>query len=195
MTNRLMTACTVLMLVAGVSADAAERITIPAGTTLRIRLESTVGSDISHPSDRVAGRLVQPVTVDGRAVIPSGSRVAGRVVEAAEAGRVKGRGRLSLRFSSLTSTRTDDTYAIRTKTWTKVAPATKRKDATMIGLPAAGGAIVGALTGGGKGAALGAAVGGGAGTAVVLSTRGKDVRMGEGAMVVVRLAEPLVVER
>lgn len=195
MTNRLMTACTVLMLVAGISANAAERITIPAGTTLRIRLESTVGSDISHPSDRVAGRLVQPVTVDGRSVIPSGSRVAGRVVEAVEAGRVKGRGRLSLRFSSLTSTRTDDTYPIRTRTWTKVAPATKRKDATTIGLPAAGGAIVGALTGGGKGAALGAAVGGGAGTAVVLSTRGKDVRMGEGAMVVVRLAEPLVVER
>ena len=33
------------------------------------------------------------------------------------------------------------------------------------------------------------------GTAVVLSTRGKDVRMGEGAIVVVRLTEPLVVER
>ena len=194
MTTRLTAVCTVFMLVAGASADAADRITIPAGTTMRIRLESNVGSDISHARDRVSGRLVQPLTVGGRAVVPSGSRVTGRVVEAVESGRVKGRGRLSLRFSSLTSAGTDDTYRIDTRTWTRIAPATKKKDAATIGLPAAGGAVVGALTGGGKGAAIGAAVGGGAGTAVVLSTRGKDVRLGEGALIVVRLTEPLVIE-
>jgi len=38
-------------------------------------------------------------------------------------------------------------------------------------------------------------VGGGAGTAVVLSTRGKDVRMGEGALIVVRLDQPLLIDR
>jgi hypothetical protein len=133
--------------------------------------------------------------VDGRAAVPSGSRVTGRVIDAVESGRVKGRGRLSLRFSSLTSARSDDTYPIETRTWTKIAPATKKKDAATIGLPAAGGAVVGALVGGGKGAAIGAAAGGGAGTAIVLSTRGKDVRMGEGAVLVVRLTEPLVVTR
>jgi len=168
---------------------------VAAGTTLRIRLESNVGSDTSRPRDRVSGRLVEPLTVDGRTVVPSGSRVAGRVVEAVESGRVKGRGRLSLRFSSLTSSRTDDTYPIETRTWTKVAPATKKKDAATIGLPAAGGAVVGALVGGGKGAAIGAAAGGGTGTAVVLSTRGKEVRLGEGALLVVRLTEPVTVER
>jgi hypothetical protein len=195
MTTRLMAVCTVFMLVAGGVADAAERLTIPAGTTLRIRLESNVGSDISRPRDRVTGRLVQPLMVDGRAAVPSGSRVTGRVIDAVESGRVKGRGRLSLRFSSLTSARSDDTYPIETRTWTKIAPATKKKDAATIGLPAAGGAVVGALVGGGKGAAIGAAAGGGAGTAIVLSTRGKDVRMGEGAVLVVRLTEPLVVTR
>jgi hypothetical protein len=195
MTTRLMAVCTVFMLVAGGVADAAERLTIPAGKTLRIRLESNVGSDISRPRDRVTGRLVQPLMVDGRAAVPSGSRVTGRVIDAVESGRVKGRGRLSLRFSSLTSARSDDTYPIETRTWTKIAPATKKKDAATIGLPAAGGAVVGALVGGGKGAAIGAAAGGGAGTAIVLSTRGKDVRMGEGAVLVVRLTEPLVVTR
>ena len=43
-----------------------------------------------------------------------------------------------------------------------VAPATKKKDALTIGLPAAGGAVVGALVDGKKGAGIGAAVGGGA---------------------------------
>ena len=195
MTTRLMAALTVFMLVAGVSASAADRITIPAGTTMRVRLESNVGSDISSARDSVRGRLVQPLVIDGRTAVPSGSAVSGNVVEALEAGRVKGRGRLSLRFTSLTSGRTDDSYRLHTRTWTKIAPATKGEDAAKIALPAAGGAVVGALTGGKKGAAIGAAVGGGAGTAVVLSTRGKDVRLGEGAIIVVRLSEPLVVNR
>ena len=49
-----------------------------------------------------------------------------------------------------------------------MAPATKKKDALKIGVPAAGGASIGALVGGKKGAGIGALAGGGAGTAYVL---------------------------
>jgi hypothetical protein len=62
-----------------------------------------------------------------------------------------------------------------------------------IGLPAAGGAIVGGIVGGKKGAGIGALAGGGGGTAVVLSTRGKEVRVGRGALLSVRLTAPLTV--
>jgi hypothetical protein len=62
------------------------------------------------------------------------------------------------------------------------------------GIPAAGGAVIGALAGGKKGAAIGATAGGGAGTAVVLSTRGRDVRIGPGAAVAVQLLEPIRLE-
>ena len=85
----------------------------------------------------------------------------------------------------------DDRYRISTRTWSRIAPATKKKDAATIGIPAAGGAIVGGVIGGKKGAAIGAAAGGGGGTAVVLSTRGKEVRLGPGAVLLVRLAQPL----
>ena len=80
-----------------------------------------------------------------------------------------------------------------TRPWVAVAPATKKKDALEIGVPAAGGAAIGALVGGKKGAGIGALVGGGGGTAVVLSTRGKEVRVGRGATLAVRLVEPLTV--
>jgi hypothetical protein len=60
-------------------------------------------------------------------------------------------------------------------------------------VPAAGGAAIGALVGGKKGAGIGALVGGGGGTAVVLSTRGKEIRVGRGAMLAVKLIEPLTV--
>jgi hypothetical protein len=49
------------------------------------------------------------------------------------------------------------------------------------------------LVGGKKGAAIGAAAGGGTGTAVVLSTRGKEVRLGRGAVLLLRLSEPVTV--
>ncbi len=82
---------------------------------------------------------------------------------------------------------------MQTRSWVAVAPATKKKDALTIGIPAAGGAVVGALIGGKKGAGIGAAAGGGAGTAAVLTTRGKDVRVGRGAVLSVRLTSPLTV--
>ena len=84
-------------------------------------------------------------------------------------------------------------YRMQTRSWVAVAPATKKKDAMTIGLPAAGGAAVGALIDGKKGAGIGAAIGGGAGTAAVLTTRGKDVRVGRGAVLSVRLTSPLTV--
>ena len=62
-----------------------------------------------------------------------------------------------------------------------------------IGAPAAGGAIIGAIVGGGKGAAIGAAAGGGAGTAVVLSTRGKEIGLPVGSALRIRLTEPLTI--
>ena len=71
----------------------------------------------------------------------------------------------------------DERYDIQTATVGRTAPATKKEDAIKIGAPAAGGAIIGAIVGGKKGAAIGTAAGGGAGTAVVLSTRGKEVQL------------------
>ena len=87
----------------------------------------------------------------------------------------------------------DRRSAMQTRSWVAVAPATKKKDALTIGAPAAGGAIVGGILGGKKGAGIGALAGGGAGTAVVLSTRGKDVRIGRGTTLAVRLTSPLTV--
>jgi len=84
-------------------------------------------------------------------------------------------------------------FAISTSAVARQAPATKGRDATTIAIPAAGGAVIGAVTAGKKGAAIGAAAGGGAGTAVVLSTRGREVRLGRGALVGVRLLEPITV--
>ncbi len=178
---------------APIAARASRVVTIPAGSTLRLRVDRAFGSDISRIEDPVGATLVRDVVVDGYTVLPSGSVASGYVADAARPGKVKGRGRVAVRFTRITPAGDVDRYPMRTRSWVAVAPATKKKDALTIGLPAAGGAAIGALIDGKKGAGIGALAGGGAGTAVVLTTRGKNVRVNRGATLAVRLSEPLTV--
>jgi len=174
--------------------DAARRVTIPEGTALRVRLDTTVASNTSRVEDQVHGHLVNAIVINGRTIVPANSRIVGTVIDADRSNRVKGRASLALRFNELTPRGDDETYRIRTTTWRRTAEATKGEDAVKIAAPAVGGAVIGALAGGKKGAAIGAGVGGGAGTAVVLSTRGKEVRLGRGSVLIVRLSQPLLVQ-
>jgi hypothetical protein len=166
-------------------------VTIPAGTTLRLELTSTVASDSSKVEDSVRAELRQPITVEGREVVPVGADVMGHVTAVERSGRVKGRARVAFRFDSM-SVNGDD-YEIDTAAVARQAEATKGEDATKIGVGAGAGAAIGALLGGGDGAAKGAAIGGAGGTGVVLATRGREVRLGPGATINTRLTSPLVV--
>ena len=168
-------------------------ITIPAGTMLPIVLETAVGSDISKMEEPVRAHLANAITVNGVTALPDGSAVNGVVTGATHSGKVKGRANVSLRFDSVVPRGEDERYDIQTSAVGRTAPATKRDDAVKIGAPALGGAIIGGIIGGKKGAAIGTAAGGGAGTAVVLSTSGKEVRLGKGAALTLKLAEPLTV--
>jgi hypothetical protein len=166
-------------------------MTIPAGTSLPVTLDTPVGSDISRVEQPVHGHLSRTVYINGTAAIPAGSAVSGYITSAHRSGKVKGRAYVAMRFSSLTRRGESENYRIQTRNIGRLAPATKEKDAVKVGAPALGGALVGGLVGGGKGAAIGAAAGGGAGTAVVLNTRGEEVRIGRGQTVLVRLTQPL----
>jgi hypothetical protein len=168
-------------------------VTIPAGTSLPVVLETGVASDTSRVEDTVTGHLSRSITIDGMTALPEGSRVSGVVTEATRSAKVKGLAHVAVRFDSVTPRGDDQRYKIQTASVGRTAASTKKDDALKIGAPAAGGAIIGAIVGGGKGAAIGTAVGGGAGTGVVLATRGKEVAMPKGAALTLRLSQPLTV--
>jgi hypothetical protein len=153
--------------------------TIPQGTKLAVRLDSAVGSDASGVGDPVEGTLTDAVMIEGSEVIPQGSIVRGTVAAADPGGKVSGRASVALRFTSVAVAGRDEQYPITAHvSW--LAPTTKGKDAAKIAVPAGAGAIIGGIVGGKKGAAIGAAVGGGGGTAVVMSTRGPQIRLEPG---------------
>ena len=177
---------------AGAGSMAVREVTLPAGTVLPVDLETAVGSDISRVEQPVHGRLRHAVTVNGVQVLPAGTAVSGYVTAARRPGKVKGRGYVAMRFTDL-DTPGAGTTRISTAQISRLAPATKQKDALEILAPAAGGAVIGRVVGGKSGAAKGAVIGGAAGTGYVLSTRGKEVRIGKGADLAVKLTAPVTV--
>jgi hypothetical protein len=175
------------------AAPAFREVTIPAGTRLPIVLDSSVGSDTSRVEEAVHAHLSQPIVVHGLTALPAGSRVSGVVTDATRSGKVKGLAHVAVRFNAVTPKGDGDRYTFRAGSIGRTAEATKKRDAMEIGIPAAGGAVVGGLLGGKKGAVIGGAAGGGAGTAVVMNQRGKEVRIGKGAALTLKLTEPLTV--
>lgn len=178
---------------AAVARSAVREVTIPSGTELPVVLDTALASDNSRVEQPVTAHLTRPVLVDGQTVLPEGSTISGVVTEVTRAAKVKGRAHIAVRFNAVTPRGTEDRYPVTTASIGRTASAETKKDALTIGAPAAGGAIIGGIVGGGKGAAIGAAAGGGAGTAVVLSTRGREVRLPAGSTLRVRLTEPFTI--
>ena len=145
---------------------------VPSGTPISVRLMTAAGSDTSRVEQAVSSELKEPIVIDGVEVAPAGSAVNGTVLRAEPSGKVKGLASLAVRFDSLRAG--NETHQV-SMTYSRTAEATKSSDAKKIGIPAAGGAVLGGILGGKKGAVIGGVIGGGAGTAVVLSTSGKEV--------------------
>ena len=162
--------------------------TVPAGTTLPLRLATAFNSGTARVEDRIEATLVEAVLVDDAEVLPAGSTLAGTVAAVEASGKVKGLASIRVHFTSIVAPGRGDRYDINA-TYAETAEATKRADATKIGIGAGAGAAIGGLLGGKGGAAKGAAIGGGAGTAVVLSTAGEEVARPVGAKLTVRLKQ------
>jgi len=165
---------------------------IPAGTTLRITLIDAVSSDKNRPGDKFAASLAEPIVIDGKTVLSKGTKLRGRVVDAKESGRVKGRASIELKLTEIVF-KDGKQMDIATKPYTAVAQSTTKRDAAIIGGGAGLGAVIGAIAGGGKGAAIGAGVGGGAGTGTVLATKGKEIRYAPETRLQFTLASPIVI--
>jgi hypothetical protein len=177
------------VLAAGVAQ--ADARTLPSGTVIPVRFETSVSSERSDPEDRVRAIVREDVRASNGVVIPAGSEIRGHVLSAKRSGRVKGRAQLALRFNEVNIN--GRWHRIGTQRISVVAPDSHGRDAAMIGGGAGAGAIIGAIKDGKEGAAKGALIGAGTGTGAVLVTRGKEVEIPSGSRWRVRLSQPLVV--
>jgi hypothetical protein len=135
-----------------------------AGQTITIRTTRVLTTKTMKSGDVFSAILEEPIRVEDWVAVPTGARVDGRIVEADDGGRLKGKAKLTIELTSLTTS--DGKKEIVTTPVSSEAAANKGKDAKKIGVGAGAGAAIGAIAGGGTGAAVGALVGGGAGAAM-----------------------------
>src|ERR1051325_941586 len=79
-----------------------QKITVPAGTQISVRLNDEVDSEKAQVGDVFHGSISAPVTVGEETVIPTTADVEGRVVEVKSAGRFAGQSVLTLELTKLT---------------------------------------------------------------------------------------------
>jgi len=64
---------------------------VPAGTALMVKLETTLATFSNKPGDQFRGQLTQPISLDGKILIPAGAAIEGRVTKVSEPRRISGK--------------------------------------------------------------------------------------------------------
>ncbi len=77
--------------------------TLPAGSTLQIRLTTTLTSKTNRTGDKFTGVVKQPVIADGKTIVPEGSQVAGHVAFIKPSKRIKGRAEMRIVLDDVTT--------------------------------------------------------------------------------------------
>jgi hypothetical protein len=167
-------------------------ISIPAGTELAIRIDQRLSARGSYAGERFNGNVVEPVMNNGTVIIPHGTPVSGRVVEAHHGGHFRGRSVLELRLTGMTLNGYE--YPLDTHDTVRTQRGKGRRSAGIIGGMTGAGMLIGGIASGGVGLAIGAAAGAGSGTAIAGGTGNHNLDIPAESIVHFRLADPLVVQ-
>jgi hypothetical protein len=168
-------------------------VTIPAGTTLTIRIDQRISVKTSREGDTFTGELVEPVLADDNSVLlPKGALVGGVVDVSHRRGHFKGRSLLELRLTSLTMNGTQ--YPLTSRDLAESKRGKGRRSAAFIGGGTGLGMLVGGVATGGVGLVVGGLVGGAGGTALAGLTGNRDIDIPAESIVHFKLADDLVAQ-
>ena len=181
----------------------AQNASVPAGTALKVKLETTLSTFSNKNGDPFSGRVTEPVVIAGRTVIPIGATVQGRVTKVNEPRRISGKPTIGIfpetlvmpngeRFmlnAPLVDTSLRSGTDVNTEGQFK-GSGHDGKDLTEIGMGTGGGMLVGGLIGGGKGLLIGGTIGA---TATVAHWLGKhrSAALPSGTELTLELSRPM----
>jgi hypothetical protein len=169
--------------------------TVQSGERFRVRMNETLSSKTARVGDSFTTTVTEPVYSNtGVIVIPTGSRVIGRVDAVKAAKKGGDPGTISVSFNqvelpngtrrAINGSLTDlDTKKAKSDNEGNASGDDRKNDKLIfIGGGAAGGAVLGAAVGGGKGALIGGILGAGAGLLGERFTKGEDAEVKSGTV-------------
>ena len=168
-----------------------QKVTVPSGTSLAVRLVDTIDSATAQTGDTFHATLDVPVAVDGDVVIPAHYDVDGHIVNAQSSGKFAGRALLELQLDRIKAG--DKWYNIQTDHFKQETGARGKNTAEKVGGGAIAGAILGGIFGGGKGAAIGSVAGAGAGGGVQAASKKPDIKLSSERILTFTLQAPVTI--
>ena len=170
-----------------------EEVVLPTSSVMGLEVDTALSSEHARIEDRVDARVSRDVMAGGRVAIPAGSRVIGAVTLVERGGKVKQAARLGVRFHTLVLADGRE-IPLRTEPVYREGESPTGESARKIGGAAIGGAILGAIIGGGKGAVIGGATGAAGGSAVVMAGDRNAATLAPGTVLTVKLSAPATIE-
>jgi len=169
-----------------------EELTVKTDSVVGIRIDQSLSSATAKVEDRVTAVVSRDVTVNGRTVLPTGTKLEGTVMLVEPGTKFKGRARLGVRFHTIVLA-DGQRVPIQTEALYRDGDSAAPSAATKVGTGAAAGAILGAVLGGKRGALIGAGVGAGGGTAAVVAGPTKEAVLPGGTPLTMRLTSPVTI--
>src|ERR1017187_7082853 len=77
------------------------QIEVPSGTHIPLVLHNAISTRSARAGDPVYFETLFPIMIDGHVAIPAGSYISGEVTESKRPGRVKGRGELMIKLTTM----------------------------------------------------------------------------------------------
>ncbi|HEX8816753.1 MAG TPA: hypothetical protein VF753_14740 [Terriglobales bacterium] len=192
--------CTLLL----ASLVAAQDVTLPMGTSLRVKLENTITTSTNKAGDPFTGRVMQPVKFADKTVIPVGTEVQGRLTKVNDPRRIQGKPTIGIFPEALILPNGDRVTLNASLVDTSLHNGTSvnsegqfkgkghdMQDMTEIGVGTGVGMLAGGIFGGGKGLLVGGAIGATATVAHWLSKHNTTV-LPSGTELFMELSRPLV---
>ncbi|MEE8587617.1 MAG: hypothetical protein V3T83_22495 [Acidobacteriota bacterium] len=190
----------------GINSSSGEQILLPVGLILQVSLLDPLSTRKNGRGDPFRAEVIQDVILASRLAVPGGTPVHGIIRYLRRAGRIRGKSEMRLRFdevrfqdgrrvpiaASVIALR-ERPNSVKDGEGTIEAEGSKGDDGKAVAASSAIGAVIGVLSGGKTGGVIGAGAGAVIGLGGVLGTRGKDVDLPIGTVLIIRLDRQAVI--
>jgi hypothetical protein len=184
-------------------AAAVAQTAVPAGTALKVQLQTTLSTFSNKSGDAFTGRVTEAIMVNGESLLPAGTTIQGRLTKVTEPRRIHGRPTIGILPETITLPTGEKLPLSATLVDTNLHDGSDvneegqfkgrgydRKDLLLMGGGTGGGMLIGALSAGAKGTGVGAAIGAGVSVGYWLYKRNVAV-LPMGTQLTIELDRPL----